>query len=244
MSPLGLIGLALLGVALGPSLHHLGVAAGARRPFGGIAPRCPACHVARPLTGLHRRRCRSCGRLGRRAEVWVTAAAAAGFAGAGLVAGWTWLLPAHLWFVAVTLVLVVTDFDHLLIPNRVLYPGTVAALVLLGAGAAAEGRLGDLRRGTLGAAALFGLYLAVALAARGGFGFGDVKLAALLGLFTGFQGWRPFGLGIFLTGVAGGVPALALLLARKARPRDELPYGPAMVAGTWAALGLSGLLLG
>ena len=223
--------LALMGFLIGPVLHHLAVRFGARSAID--LPVCRECAARRRWLGWrtacdHRA-------IGRR-ETATAIAAAAGCAGAGMVATSGWLTPAYLVFVAVTIVLVITDLDHKLIPNRVLYPGGALAVLLLGAGALASGRSGDLARAGLGGLAFFGLFFAVALAARGGFGFGDVKLAALLGVFAAFDSWRTLLITIFFTGVIGGVPALVLLAIRRARPRDEIPYGPAMVAGAWLAL--------
>jgi leader peptidase (prepilin peptidase)/N-methyltransferase len=161
-----------------------------------------------------------------------------GFAGAMWVARFTPLLPAHLAFVMVTSILVVTDFDEKLIPNRVLFPGTAISAALLAAGAAVEGRLPDLGRGLAVAAGYVGLLFLVAVLARGGFGLGDVKLAALLGLFLGFWGWFVFARGLLLIGLFGGIPALVLIALRRAGRKDEFPYGPAMVFGAWAALAI------
>lgn len=166
----------------------------------------------------------------------VAALAAAGGAGAVAVAGVGWTLPAHLVFAGVTVVLIVTDIDHKLIPNRILYPGTVVAALLLALGSAIEGELGSLWTGLGAGAAYFAVLYLVAIVARGGFGFGDVKLAFLLGLFTGFASFRVFLLAVFFTGVIGGVPAIVLLLSGRRGARSEMPYGPAMVAGAWVAL--------
>lgn len=225
-----MIWLALLGFLLGPFLHHLGVESGERRPVS--LPRCQECGEPRSLLGWRA----PCGHRRLPREAATAAAAALGFAGAASVAGSGWLIPAYLLFVAVTTVLVITDFDHKLIPNRVLYPGGAISVAALAVGAVVAGRAEDLPRAGLGGLAFFGLFLLVALAARGGFGFGDVKLAALLGVFAAFDSWRALLITIFFTGMIGGVPAIALLVLRRARPRDEIPYGPAMVAGSWLAI--------
>jgi leader peptidase (prepilin peptidase)/N-methyltransferase len=53
---------------------------------------------------------------------------------------------------------------------------------------------------------------------------------------TAFQSQRTALLAVFFTGVIGGVPAIVLLLSRRARGGDEMPYGPPMLAGAWVAL--------
>ena len=56
------------------------------------------------------------------------------FAATPLVVGVTWVLPAYLWFVSVTVTLTLTDIDSQLIPNRILFPGTVVGVLVLLAG--------------------------------------------------------------------------------------------------------------
>ena len=111
--------------------------------------------------------------------------------------GLVWTLPAHLWFVGLTITLVVTDFDHFRLPNRILLPGTAVGIGLLAAGAALDGRIGDLPEALAAGATYFLVMLIIALVARGGFGFGDVKLSFVLGVVR--RVWR---LG---AGCAGGV---------------------------------------
>jgi leader peptidase (prepilin peptidase)/N-methyltransferase len=80
------------------------------------------------------------------------------------------------------------------------------------------------------------LFFLLALVARGGFGFGDVKLAFFLGLFLAFQSWEALGSGVFLAFMIGGGIALGLLVGRRRGRKDAIPFGPSMVAGAYAAL--------
>lgn len=98
-------------------------------------------------------------------------------------------------------------------------------------------------RALVAAIGYFAVLLLVAIVTRGGFGMGDVKLAVLLGLFMGFWGWPVLAAGLFYTGLIGGIPALVLIATRRAGRGDELPYGPAMILGSWAALVFGGGLL-
>jgi leader peptidase (prepilin peptidase)/N-methyltransferase len=159
------------------------------------------------------------------------------FASAGLVAGTEFaLLAAYLVVAGASIVLFVTDIDHKLIPNRVLYPATALTGALLVVGAIIEGRTDRLVPAALGGLGYFAALFLVYLIARGGFGFGDVKLALLLGIVTAFQSQRTALLAVFFTGVIGGVPAIVLIVTRRARGSDEMPYGPPMLAGAWVAL--------
>ena len=78
-----------------------------------------------------------------------------------------------------------------------------------------------------GGAAYFALLLAVALAARGGFGFGDVKLGFLLGMVLAYRSWGVLAVGAFGAFAVGGLVALALLAhaAGEAQGRHPLRAG-------------------
>jgi leader peptidase (prepilin peptidase)/N-methyltransferase len=145
------------------------------------------------------------------------------------------LIP-HLLMVSLTAMLVVTDFDHFRIPNRLLYPGGALCIAALTVAALIEDRAPSLTPAFLGAAGYFTLLLLVYLAARGeGFGFGDVKLAILLGFFAAFSGWRVLAYSLFITSLLGGIPALVLLAMGRSR-KTSIPYGPPLIFGTWAAI--------
>ena len=101
------------------------------------------------------------------------------------VIGTHWVVIAYLWFVAVTLTLILTDIDQKLIPNRILFPGFAIAFGVLAVGGALDTNLEGFARAIGGSAAYFVFLLVLALAARGGFGMGDVKLGALLGAAPG-----------------------------------------------------------
>ena len=205
---------------------------------------CPSCGTAIeardniPVLSwlLLRGRCRHCGdRISVKYPI-VELGTGLAFAGAVFVVGLTWLLPAALLFVAVTITLTVTDLTHKRIPNRILYPSVPVAILLLGLGAVAEGRLDDLGRGLLGALAYFAGWFVISILTRGGFGMGDVKLAFLLGLYLAFESWGTLVVGAFLAVLIGGVIALALLATRRKGRKDQVPFGPSLVAGAWIAL--------
>jgi leader peptidase (prepilin peptidase)/N-methyltransferase len=96
----------------------------------------------------------------------------------------------------------------------------------------------------LGALLYSGLLLLVFLIAKGeGFGFGDVKLSVLLGLFAGFHSLPALAYALFITSLIGGIPALILLLMGRRRD-TPIPYGPPLILGTWAAIIWAPALLG
>jgi len=205
---------------------------------------CPSCdHPIRnrdniPVVSwlLLKGRCRDCRAAISIRYPIVEATTGALFAATVLVIGLEWSLPAYLWFTGVTMALVLTDFDVKRIPNRILYPATVVGTALLLGGAVADGDPGDFWRGLAGAGIYFALFLVIALIARGGFGFGDVKLAFFLGEYLAFQSWGVLGAGVALGITIGGLIALGLLVLRRADRKTHIPFGPAMVAGAYLAL--------
>ena len=155
--------------------------------------------------------------------------------------GLSWALPAFLLLAVAAVLLTVVDLQHRLLPNRVVLPALAGGVVLLLLPALADGAWDQLLRAALGAAALFAAYLALALVSPGGLGMGDVKLAALLGLYLGWLGWPAVVLGALAGFVVQAAVALALLATRRIGLRGELPFGPAMLAG--AALVIGGTVL-
>lgn len=145
-------------------------------------------------------------------------------------------LVAFLYLGAIGVALALIDRDTHTLPNRIVVPGYVVGVVLLGASAVLRGDPGALLRAAIGGAALFLFYFVVAVAAPRGMGFGDVKLAGVLGLFLGYLGWAQLVVGAFAAFLLGGLFAVGLLLARRAGRRSGIPFGPWMIAGAWLGI--------
>lgn len=221
----------LAALAAGPWLHNLAVQAGADRPFSVTATPCQRCLEAAPLVG----RCRSCG--SRSLRPWAVAAltaAASGWVAAAV--GARWVTVAYVYLVGLLAVLFVTDIDHKRIPNRITYPGTPIGLALLAGGAFLDGTTAGLGRALGGGIVYASFFLVVYLVARGGLGFGDVKLALPIGAFSAFLGWAQLFMAGLVTAAVGGVMAVATLLWGRGGLRAEIPYGPAMIVGAVIAI--------
>ncbi len=67
-------------------------------------------------------------------------------------------------------------------------------------------------------------------------GFGDVKLAGVLGLHLGWLGWGQLALGAFLAFFLGGVVGLALIATGRATRKSAIPFGPFMLVGALVAV--------
>lgn len=130
-------------------------------------------------------------------------------------------------FLPVLLALTATDFERRLLPNRIMYPALVLGVALAWAW---PGRnpLDMLGGGLLGFGIMYALWWVLP-----GFGFGDVKLAGLLGLLAGASGLLN---ALFLAAIAAGVASVFLLLTRRAGLRSVVAYGPYLAFAAAAVL--------
>ncbi|KJL25814.1 Type 4 prepilin-like proteins leader peptide-processing enzyme [Microbacterium azadirachtae] len=153
------------------------------------------------------------------------------------------VLVAFLGFAAVSIVLSLIDLETKRLPNAIVLPSIVVGVALL-AIAAALGPAGSASgigwttflRAVAGGAILCAFYAVVRLISPRGMGGGDVKLAALVGLFLGWCGWATLVVGAFAAFVLGGLFGVGLILLRRAKRTTAIPFGPWMIAGAWAGI--------
>jgi len=134
------------------------------------------------------------------------------------------------------IVVFVIDLEHQLILNKVVYPALIVALLLslvpqpwLTRWVVTTGIANAAMAGAIG----FALFFLIAVVSRGGMGWGDVKLVALIGLATGF----PLVLFVIvLAAIIGTIVAVALMIAGKRRFRETLPFGPFLAVATMITL--------
>ncbi|RZS89416.1 leader peptidase (prepilin peptidase)/N-methyltransferase [Motilibacter rhizosphaerae] len=235
---------AILGLAVGSFLNVVVH----RVPLGEsvVSPpsRCPGCETRiRPLDNvpvlswlLLRGKCRTCRcRISPRYPL-VEVGTGALFAGLAAHFGAAPELPAFLYLAAVGLALALIDLDCKRLPNALVLPSYPVAIVLLALAVAGPAPLSALLRALVCGVALFLVFLGIALVKPGGMGFGDVKLAGLLGCYLGWVGWDSTVVGGFLPFLLGGAVGLVLMALRRAGRRSAIPFGPFMVAGAMIAV--------
>ncbi len=142
---------------------------------------------------------------------------------------------------SVALILIVVpaaliDLEYRIIPNRLTALGAALALVI---GLALD-PAGEPERLIAGAAA-GGFLLLAALAYPGGMGMGDVKLAAVMGLFLG-RAVAPAILIALFAGVFVGIFIIARKGAREGR-KTAVPFGPFLALGAIVAVYIGGPLV-
>lgn len=129
--------------------------------------------------------------------------------------------------------LAAVDFDVLRIPNRVLAPTAAATLLAVGGTVAVTQEWRTLIVPAAAAVVTGGVFAAIHIATKGGIGFGDVKVAALIGLAVG-----PLGIAAVWLAVLAGT-LIALVWAAASRRVGPIPYGPWLLSGSWFAAVIS-----
>jgi leader peptidase (prepilin peptidase)/N-methyltransferase len=188
-----------------------------------------------------RGRCRYCQTSIPRKLLWVELATGVIFA----LLYWHYGLSPELgvmaFYACLFIVIFVIDLEHSLILNKVVYPTMVVALLL---SLIPQSWLTQtiwltplikpgIASAALGGAIGFVIFLLIAVVSRGGMGWGDVKLAALIGLATGFP--LVF-VAIIMGAILGGIVAVVLLVTRRRGRREMIPFGPFLAVAAMATL--------
>jgi leader peptidase (prepilin peptidase)/N-methyltransferase len=147
-----------------------------------------------------------------------------------------WAVPAFCLLALALVILTDVDLEHRRLPVVVVYPSVVGGLALLALAAAGLHDWDALGRAAIGGAGATVGFGVIFFAARGGMGFGDVRLAGLCGMFLGFLGWRYLAVGFLAAVVLAGVVGIVLLASGKAGRKTRIPYGPFLAAGTMAGV--------
>jgi leader peptidase (prepilin peptidase)/N-methyltransferase len=176
-------------------------------------------------------RCRAChGRISPQYPL-VEALSAALFAAVCARTGLNNELWPGLAFVTTLVIVAAIDIEHRIVPNKVLAPAAVAAVVLW-----AIADPSRLPQNLIAGLAAGGFLLTAALAYPRGMGMGDVKLGAVMGLYLG-SAVAP---ALFVGFLAGALVGVALIAVRGAAARKQaVPFAPFLALG-----GIVGQLFG
>jgi leader peptidase (prepilin peptidase)/N-methyltransferase len=126
-------------------------------------------------------------------------------------------------FCALLVVITLTDLERRVIPNTVLLAGALVAVAIV-----AATDPGSLGTRAIAAAAGGGFMFLVALAYPRGMGMGDVKLAAVMGIYLG----RAVAPALLIGFAAGALVGLVMIARRGATARKQaVPFGPFLALG-------------
>ena len=154
-------------------------------------------------------------------------------------------LPAYGYLAAAGAALAVIDARERRLSDRLTLPSYPVALALLGLAAVLlPGGGRQFADALAGLGIALALFLVQAIIYPAGLGWGDVKLAGILGLYLGWLGLAEVAAGLFLGYLLAAVAGLGLIAAGRASRKTQLPFGPFLLAGTLAVIMLSGLARG
>jgi len=228
---------AVSGLCLGSFLNVVAYRLPAGRSLVAPASACPGCGVAiRPydnvpvvswlVLGGH---CRACDTSISPRYPLTEALTGALFAAVVIAEGASRAIWLDLILVAALVAITLIDLEHRIIPNRILAPLALAAVVLT---AVLQPHL--LGERLIAGAAAGGFLLAAVFAYPAGMGMGDVKLAAVMGLVLG----RAVAPAMFIALIAGTVFGIAVMARKGVRDgrKTKVPFGPFLALGAVVAM--------
>jgi leader peptidase (prepilin peptidase)/N-methyltransferase len=137
--------------------------------------------------------------------------------------------------IAVGLRLMLIDIDTHLLPSSIMYRAIAVAIPLLTLAAFTDDT-GSISTMFLGALIMWVLMKTLEVLSRGDLGGGDVRLALLLGLYTGWLSLEHVAIAVVAGFAAAGLFALVLVVLRRAGRRTHIAFGPFLIAGALLAV--------
>jgi leader peptidase (prepilin peptidase)/N-methyltransferase len=206
--------------------------------------RCPKCgHELSNLDNVPvlswlvlRGRCRSCKAPISPRYPLVELGTALVFAALGARFGADPALPAYLWFAAGMVALSLIDLDTFKLPKKVVYPTLIGTAALLAVAGVVDADWRGMKEAAIGGLIGFAVLYAIRFVYPRGMGFGDVRLAGVIGVALG---WITLGLvpvGLFLGFVLASVIGVGLIATGVKTRKDHVPFGPFLAAGALLAI--------
>lgn len=235
---------ALLGLAVGSFLNVVIHRLPRKESVVHPRSRCPSCATQLaprdniPLASwlVLKGRCRTCASPISPRYPLVELVTAATFVAMAVRFGPDPALPAFLVLAAALVAISAIDLEHFIVPNRIVYPALFLIAPLLLAAAAVDDTWSSLGRAALGGALAWGALLIIHLISPRGMGFGDVRLAGLIGVPLGWLGLGHVPVGLFLAFASASVVGIALILVGAKGRKDKVPFGPFLALGAFAAI--------
>jgi leader peptidase (prepilin peptidase)/N-methyltransferase len=176
--------------------------------------------------------------------LWVELVTVAAFTELAVQYGDSWVLPPLLLLAASLVTVSVIDLQLQRIPDRITFPTFLISLPAIALASLEQDAADRFQAALLGSVAYFLFLFVTHMVYPAGMGFGDVKLAAVMGLYLGWLGWTPllptFGplrlvfYALMLGCVLGVVFGVAVQVAT--RRRGAFPFGPALALGCFVVV--------
>ena len=134
------------------------------------------------------------------------------------------------------IVIFVYDLKHYIIPDKIVYPAIMVSGIWylvssIFLDSYTKYSIVDIIYSPVGA---FAFFAAIFFVSKGKWlGFGDVKLVFFMGLLLG---WPGILVALFAAFMLGGIMGLGLIATGKKNMKSQVPFGPVLVVGTFAAL--------
>ncbi len=143
-------------------------------------------------------------------------------------------IPVYLVFFAALVVVTIVDLEHYRIPDRITFPTlkVMAALVVIGS--VATGSVDKILGALIGAVVYFVALLVPHLISPKGMGFGDVKLALVLGLALGWLNPMLILFALLISSLLGVL--FGIVAAITQGKGSAFPFGPALAVGAIATV--------
>ena len=158
------------------------------------------------------------------------------FAGAALRFGADWVVPAYLVFFVCLVSITVIDAERQIIPNYIVYPTIFASVPLLALAALVQDEWDRFGQSLIGATLAWLALFVIHLVSPAGMGFGDVRLAFVLGLFLGWISLSHVLTGLFLGVALIAVIGVVLAIFRLKSLQEHIAFGPFLAAGSTIAV--------
>jgi len=142
---------------------------------------------------------------------------------------------------SVFIIIFIYDLKHYIIPDKILFPAIAITLVyqlfenLINSNWTLNSNFKfQISNYLLAALIASSFFLIIFLISRGrAMGFGDVKLAVLMGLLLGLPNVL---VALFLAFLFGAIIGVILMVFKKKSLKSEIPFGPFLIAGTFIAM--------
>jgi leader peptidase (prepilin peptidase)/N-methyltransferase len=236
--------LAVFGLAVGSFLNVVISRVPLKRSIVRPPSACPACaHPVRPRDNipvvswlvLHGR-CRDCSAPISPRYLLVEALTAVLFGAVGLRFGLSLTSVGEAAFIAGLVALALIDLEHLLLPKRLVYTTLAVTGAALGTEAAATAQWQRLGTAVVCAAVPWAIFYAINWVAPKALGFGDVRLALVIGFALGWLGPGYVLVGFVLASLLGSLVGGALIAAKRMQRKTLVPFGTFLASGAVLAL--------